>query len=45
MSEEQKKAMEEKAAANKAKQEEKDAEALVELNKIRQANGREAVAQ
>ena len=45
MSEEQKKAMEEKATANKAKQEEKDAEALVELNKIRQANGREAVAQ
>ena len=44
MTPEQKKAMEEKQAAAKAKQEEKDAEALVELNKIREANGKPAVA-
>ena len=44
MTAEQKAAMEEKAAQKKAKQEEKDAAALEELNKIREANGREAVA-
>ena len=43
MTPEQKKAMEDKQAAAKAKQEEKDAEALVELNKIREANGKNAV--
>ena len=45
MTPEQKQAMEEKAAANKAKQAEKDAEALVELNKIREAIGRPAVTE
>ena len=44
MTPEQRKAMEEKAAANKAKQEEKDAAALVELNKIREENGKPAIA-
>ena len=43
MTPEQKKAMEDKQAAAKAKQEGKDAEALVELNKIREANGKNAV--
>ena len=37
--------MEEKAKAAKAKQEEKDAAALVELNKIRERVGRQAVAE
>ena len=44
MTPEQKQAMEEKAKAAKAKQEEKDAAALVELNKIREENGRPAIA-
>ena len=44
MTDEQKKAMEEKQAAAKAKQEERDAAALVELNKIREANGKNAIA-
>jgi GPH family glycoside/pentoside/hexuronide:cation symporter len=44
MTEEQKAEAERKAAEKKAKQEENDAKALVELNEIRQANGREAVA-
>ena len=35
--------MEQKAAQKKAKQEEKDAAALEELNKIREANGRKAI--
>ena len=45
MTPEQKQAMEEKAAANKAKQEERDADALVELNKIRESIGRPAIAE
>ena len=45
MTPEQKQAMEDKAAANKAKQAERDAEALVELNKIRKSIGRPAVAE
>ena len=45
MTPEQKQAMEDKAAANKAKQAERDAEALVELNKIRESIGRPAVAE
>lgn len=44
MTPEQKKAMEDKEAAKKAKQEEKDAAALIELNKIREENGRPAIA-
>ena len=36
--------MEDKAAQKKAKQDEKDAAALVELNKIREENGRPAIA-
>ena len=44
MTPEQKKAMEDKAAQKKAKQDEKDAAALVELNKIREENGRPAIA-
>ena len=44
MTPEQKKAMEDKEAAKKAKQEERDAAALVELNKIREENGRPAIA-
>ena len=44
MTPEQRKAMEEKAAAKKAKQDEKDAAALVELNKIREENGKPAIA-
>ena len=43
MTMEQKQAMEEKAALNKKKQEERDAAALIELNKIREANSRPAV--
>ena len=43
MSEEQKKALEDKKAKAKAKQEQKDAEALVELNKIREENQKPAV--
>ena len=35
--------MEDKAAANKKKQEERDAQALIELNEIRAANDRPAV--
>ena len=42
---EQKKAMEEKAEAKKVKQAEKDAEALVDLNKIRESIGRPAIAE
>ena len=45
MTPEQKQAMEDKAAANKAKQAERDAEALVELNKIRESIGRPAIAE
>ena len=44
MTAEQKAAMEEKAKARKEKQEAKDAEALVELNKIRETFGRAPVA-
>ena len=44
MSEEQKAQAEQKEAEKKAKQEENDARALAELNEIRQANGRNAVA-
>ena len=44
MTPEQKKAMEEKAEAAKAKQAERDAAALEELNKIREANGKPAIA-
>ena len=44
MTAEQKEQAEQKAADKKAKQEENDAKALAELNEIRQANGREAVA-
>ena len=43
MTAEQKQAMEEKALLNKKKQEERDAAALIELNKIREANSRPAV--
>ena len=42
---EQKQAMENKKAAQKAKQEQNDADALVELNKIRESIGRPAVAE
>ena len=45
MSADQKIAMEEKAKARKAKQDEKDAAALEELNVIRQRVGRQAVAE
>ena len=45
MTPEQKQALEEKKAAQQAKQKEKDAEALVELNKIRAGIGRSAVAE
>ena len=45
MTPEQKQAMEDKKAAKAAKQAEKDAEALVELNKIRAGIGRPAVAE
>ncbi len=45
MSADQKIAMEEKAKARKAKQDEKDAAALVELNKIRERVGRQPVAE
>ena len=45
MTPEQKQAMEEKKAAKQAKQAERDAEALVELNKIRAGIGRPAVAE
>ena len=44
MTPEQKQAMEQKAAANKAKQEQRDKEALDELNKIREAIGRPPVS-
>ena len=44
MSAEQRAELEKKAADQKAKQEENDAKALEELNEIRKANGREAVA-
>ena len=43
MSEEQKAAMAKKEETKKAKQAERDAAALIELNKIREANGRPAV--
>ncbi len=43
MSEEQKAAAEKKAAEKQAKQDEKDALALIELNKIREANHRPAI--
>ena len=45
MTPEQKQAMEDKKAAKEAKQAEKDAEALVELNKIRGSIGRPAIAE
>ena len=45
MSEEQKAAAAKKAEEKKAKQDERDAAALVELNKIREANQRPAVAE
>ena len=45
MTPEQKQAMEDKKAAQQAKQAERDAEALVELNKIREGIGRPAVAE
>ena len=45
MTPEQKQAMEDKKAAKEAKQAEKDAEALVELNKIRESIGRPAIAE
>ena len=45
MTPEQKQAMEDKKAAQKAKQEQNDADALVELNKIRESIGRPAVAE
>ena len=45
MTPEQKQAMENKKAAQKAKQEQNDADALVELNKIRESIGRPAVAE
>ena len=45
MTPEQKQALEEKKAAQKAKQEQNDADALVELNKIREGIGRPAVAE
>ena len=45
MTPEQKQAMEDKKAAKEAKQAEKDADALVELNKIRESIGRPAVAE
>ena len=45
MSADQKIAMEEKAKARKAKQDEKDAAALEELNVIRQRAGRQPVAE
>ena len=45
MTPEQKQAMEDKKAANAAKQAERDADALVELNKIRESIGRPAVAE
>ena len=45
MTPEQKQAFEEKKAAQKAKQEQNDADALVELNKIRESIGRPAVAE
>ena len=45
MTPEQKQAMEEKEQAKKVKQAEKDGAALIELNKIREANNRPAVAE
>ena len=45
MTPEQKQAMEDKKAAKEAKQAEKDADALVELNKIRESIGRPAIAE
>ena len=45
MTPEQKQALEDKKAVQKAKQEQNDANALVELNKIRQGVGRPAVAE
>ena len=45
MTPEQKQALEEKKAAQKAKQEQNDADALIELNKIREGIGRPAVAE
>ena len=45
MTPEQKQAMEDKKAAKQAKQAERDAEALVELNKIRAGIGRPAIAE
>ena len=44
MTPEERKAMEEKAEAAKVKQAERDAEALKELNKIREAKGKTAIA-
>ena len=45
MTPEQKQALEDKKAAQKAKQEQNDADALIELNKIREGIGRPAVAE
>ena len=45
MTPEQKQALEDKKAAQKAKQEQNDSDALVELNKIREGIGRPAVAE
>ena len=45
MTPEQKQAMEEKEQAKKVKQAERDGAALIELNKIREANNRPAVAE
>ena len=45
MTPEQKQALEDKKAAQKAKQEQNDSDALVELNKIREGIGRPAIAE